>query len=138
MMVYASNQPSQFDEAILDRIDEMVSFELPGLDERRKMIAMYFEHYLLNPLNKWLKKVHIVDIGEDDIEQVAKITAGFSGRAISKLVVAWQAAAYGTDGTILNQETLYKTVEIQKKSMVQKDDWIGQAKKRAQLLLNYH
>ena len=28
MMVYASNQPSQFDEAVLDRIDEMVEFEL--------------------------------------------------------------------------------------------------------------
>lgn len=30
MMVYASNQPSQFDEAVLDRIDEMVEFDLPG------------------------------------------------------------------------------------------------------------
>lgn len=134
MMVYASNQPSQFDEAILDRIDEMVSFELPGLDERRKMIAMYFEHYLLNPFGRWPKKVQIVDIGEDEIDKVAKITVGFSGRAISKLVVAWQAAAYGTDGAILTQDTLYKTLEIQRKSMIQKDDWITEAKKRAKLL----
>lgn len=134
MMVYASNQPSQFDEAILDRIDEMVSFELPGLDERRKMIAMYFEHYLLNPFGRWPKKVQIVDIGEDEIDKVAKITVGFSGRAISKLVVAWQAAAYGTDGAILTQDILYKTLEIQRKSMIQKDDWITEAKKRAKLL----
>lgn len=134
MMVYASNQPSQFDEAILDRIDEMVSFELPGLDERRKMIAMYFEHYLLNPFGRWPKKVQIVDIGEEEINKVAKITTGFSGRAISKLVVAWQAAAYGTDGAILNQDTLYKTLEVQRKSMIQKDNWITEAKKRAEFL----
>jgi AAA+ superfamily predicted ATPase len=30
MMVYASNQPQQFDEAIKDRIDEMVEFGLPA------------------------------------------------------------------------------------------------------------
>ena len=30
MIVYASNQPEQFDWAINDRIDEMVEFELPG------------------------------------------------------------------------------------------------------------
>lgn len=138
MMVYASNQPSQFDEAILDRIDEMVCFELPGLNERKKMIAMYFEQYFLNPLENWAKKVHIVDIGESDIEKIAEMTEGFSGRAISKLVVAWQAAAYGSDGAILNKETLYKTVEIQKQSMIQKINWIEQVKKRSQLLTTDH
>ena len=30
MVVYASNQPEQFDWAINDRIDEMVEFSLPG------------------------------------------------------------------------------------------------------------
>lgn len=138
MMVYASNQPSQFDEAILDRIDEMVTFELPGLHERRKMIAMYFETYLLDPLGQWPKKVHTVDIGEVDIEQVAKMTEGFSGRAISKLAVAWQAAAYGTDGAILDQDMFYKTVEIQRKNMLQKDNWIEQATKRAQIQTTDH
>ena len=29
MVVYASNQPEQFDWAINDRIDEMVEFKLP-------------------------------------------------------------------------------------------------------------
>jgi hypothetical protein len=30
MVVFASNQPEQFDWAINDRIDEMVDFNLPG------------------------------------------------------------------------------------------------------------
>ncbi len=134
MMVYASNQPSQFDEAIMDRIDEMVEFGLPAAHERKKMIAMYIEKYLLNPPGRWAKKVTTVDIGDEEIDRIVKETEGFSGRAISKLAIAWQAAAYGTDGAILDQETFFKTVEHHKKSMMQKDDWIEAAHKRADML----
>ena len=49
MIVYASNQPEQFDWAINDRIDEMVAFRLPGLDERLAMISSYMDKYLLHP-----------------------------------------------------------------------------------------
>ncbi|KAL3770654.1 hypothetical protein ACHAWU_004353 [Discostella pseudostelligera] len=134
MMVYASNQPSQFDEAVLDRIDEMVEFGLPGEHERRKMIGQYIEKYLLNPPGIWAKKVTTVDIGDEEIERVVKETEGFSGRAISKLAIAWQAAAYGTDGAILDQETFYKTVRNHKKSMAQKEGWMKHAMERAQML----
>lgn len=134
MMVYASNQPAQFDEAVMDRIDEMVAFELPGEDERKKMINMYIENYLLNPPNSWTRKVEAVDIGEDEINEVVKETEGFSGRAISKLAIAWQAAAYGTDGAILDKPTFFLTVEQHKKSMHTKEQWLVDAKKRAEML----
>ncbi|KAL7437758.1 hypothetical protein ACHAXM_005827 [Skeletonema potamos] len=134
MMVYASNQPSQFDEAVLDRIDEMVEFDLPGEHERRKMIALYIEKYLLNPPARWAKKVTTVDIGDEEIERVVKETEGFSGRAISKLAIAWQAAAYGTDGAILDKEAFFATVQNHKKSMSQKDGWMKHAMERAQML----
>ena len=62
MMVYASNQPSQFDPAIMDRIDEMVEFGLPSVDERRTMIAMYIDKYLLKPPT-WAKPVKTENIG---------------------------------------------------------------------------
>ncbi|EEC49946.1 predicted protein [Phaeodactylum tricornutum CCAP 1055/1] len=110
MMVYASNQPAQFDEAVMDRIDEMVEFDLPGPHERRKMIAVYIDKYLLNPPNRWTRKVETIDIGDAEIEEVVRETEGFSGRAISKLAIAWQAAAYGTDGAILDRETFFKTI----------------------------
>jgi len=134
MMVYASNQPSQFDGAVLDRIDEMVEFDLPGEHERRKMIAQYIEKYLLNPPGRWAKKVTTVDIGDEEIERVVKETEGFSGRAISKLAIAWQAAAYGTDGAILDQDSFFRTVQNHKKSMSQKDGWMKHAMERAQML----
>lgn len=49
MLVYASNQPEQFDWAINDRIDEMVPFDLPGREERLRMVNLYMKNYLLEP-----------------------------------------------------------------------------------------
>ena len=49
MLVYASNQPEQFDWAINDRIDEMVPFDLPGPAERLRMVNLYMKKYLLEP-----------------------------------------------------------------------------------------
>jgi ATPase family AAA domain-containing protein 3A/B len=134
MMVYASNQPAQFDEAILDRIDEMVEFGLPGVDERRRMIAMYIDKYLLNPPGRFTRKVVTEGIGDAEIEQVVAETDGFSGRAISKLAIAWQAAAYGTDGAILERETFFQTVENHKKGMAIKEGWLEHARRRAKML----
>lgn len=134
MVVYASNQPSQFDEAVMDRVDEMVEFRLPGEEERRAMIAIYIEKYLLNPPGKWTKKVTTEDIGDAEIERVVQETEGFSGRAISKLAIAWQAAAYGTEGAVLDRDTFFSTVEFHKRSMQTKEEWLKHAEKRAQLL----
>jgi ATPase family AAA domain-containing protein 3A/B len=47
MLVLASNKPEQFDYAINDRVDEIVNFDLPGLEERKRMIYYYFDKYLL-------------------------------------------------------------------------------------------
>jgi ATPase family AAA domain-containing protein 3A/B len=134
MMVYASNQPAQFDPAIMDRIDEMVEFDMPTTVERRTMIAMYIDKYLLKPPGRWAKKVETVDIGPDEIERVVQETEGFSGRAISKLAIAWQAAAYGSEGAVLDKDTFFKTVEQHKKSMETKENWLKATQKRAALL----
>merc|ERR1719356_1837538 len=98
------------------------------------MIAKYIEKYLLNPPGRWAKKVTIVDIGDEEIERVVRETEGFSGRAISKLAIAWQAAAYGTDGAILDRETFFLTVRNHERSMRQKDDWMRRAVERANVL----
>jgi len=134
MMVYASNQPSQFDEAITDRIDEMVEFALPGESERRKMIALYIEKYLLNPPGRWAKKVTTEDIGEAEIERVVQETEGFSGRAISKLAIAWQASAYGSKDAVLDKITFFDTLQRFKESLETKRQWREQAAKRALIL----
>lgn len=125
MMVYASNQPSQFDGAVLDRIDEMVAFPLPAEKERRRLIALYMDRYLLQPVAT-MRKVTTEDIGEAEIEQVVTMTEGFSGRAIAKLAIAWQAAAYGTEGAVLDRATFLETVNQHKQSISVKDEWMKQ------------
>jgi ATPase family AAA domain-containing protein 3A/B len=134
MMVYASNQPAQFDAAIMDRIDEMVSFDLPGTEERRRMIAMYIDKFLLNPPGRWSKPVVTEGISEEEIDKVVTMTEGFSGRAIAKLAIAWQAAAYGTQDVKLDRGTFFQTVEQHKKSSLQKEKWLEHAVHRAKML----
>jgi len=103
MLVFSSNQPEQFDWAINDRIDEVVEFTLPGFAERSRMIKHYFSHYIVSPpekqglISKAPNKIEVAESVTDDVLEMSALqTDGFSGREISKLVIAWQAAAYGT------------------------------------------
>ena len=52
MLVLASNQPEQFDWAINDRLDEMVEFDLPTVEERERMVRQYFDIYVLQPASR--------------------------------------------------------------------------------------
>ena len=109
--------------------------DLPAAHERKKMIVLFLEMYLLDPHpGARMKKVRKEGIEETEIDQVVEQTEGFSGRAISKLVFAWQAAAYGTEGAVLDRETFFRTVEDHKGSMGQKEAWLEGAKKRADQL----
>ena len=124
MLVYASNQPEQFDWAINDRIDDMVQFTLPSETERAKMIAQYMDKYLLKPTES--KAITISGIDEKLLTTVAKRTEGFSGREISKLAIAWQAAAYGTEDANLDGDMLITVLEEQLNSKRQKQTWLSQ------------
>ncbi len=91
MLVLASNQPEQFDWAINDRIDEMVEFDVPTLEERERMVRQYFDEFVLKPATegKHRLKVAEFDYGAK-CSEIATIGEGLSGREISKLGVAWQ------------------------------------------------
>ena len=59
MLVLASNQPEQFDWAINDRLDEMVGFALPGLEERERMVRLYFDKYVIQPATQGRRYVMV-------------------------------------------------------------------------------
>jgi ATPase family AAA domain-containing protein 3A/B len=124
MIVYASNQPEQFDWAINDRIDEMVEFKLPGFEERLKMIIQYMDKYLLHPPMA-SKAISVVGIDESVLRSVATATEGYSGREISKLAIAWQAAAYGTVNATIDKALLEQVLEDSKNSKRQKSSWLS-------------
>jgi len=139
MMVYASNAPHQFDSAVLDRVDQMIPFDLPQSEERRRMITYYIDKYLLQPPSNRQTKVTTEGIGEEEIERVVRDSEGFSGRAIGKLAVAWQAAAYGTEGALLDKDTFFEVFDAQKQNAGVKQKWARDEneewKRRADLLV---
>ena len=45
IVVMATNSPEQLDDAIHDRIDEVVSFGIPNENERRTMLFHYLVKY---------------------------------------------------------------------------------------------
>jgi ATPase family AAA domain-containing protein 3A/B len=126
MIVYASNQPDQFDWAINDRIDEIVRFNIPGFDERLRMISLYMDQYLVNP-PKGSKQITCTGVDEELMKHFATETEGYSGREISKLAIAWQAAAYGTENARFGPVLLNLVLQESKNSKIQKQTWLGRA-----------
>ena len=124
MIVYASNQPEQFDWAINDRIDDMVEFRLPTFDERLRMITQYMDTFLLNPPSG-SKTITVNGVDEALLRSFASTTEGYSGREISKLAIAWQAAAYGTENATIDAELLTQVLRESMHSKKQKLSWIS-------------
>ncbi|XP_073512936.1 ATPase family AAA domain-containing protein 3-A [Phyllobates terribilis] len=125
MLVLASNQPEQFDWAINDRIDEIVNFALPGLEERERLVRLYFDKYVLQPASKGKQRMKIAqfDYGKK-CSELAKITQGMSGREISKLGVAWQAAAYASEDGVLTEAMIDARVADAIRQHQQKMEWL--------------
>ncbi|XP_061189891.1 ATPase family AAA domain-containing protein 3-A-like [Saccostrea echinata] len=135
MLVLASNQPEQFDWAINDRIDEMVEFSVPTLDERERLVRLYFERFVLKPSmeDKRLK------LAEFDYSakctEISLKTEGLSGREISKLGVAWQATAYASEDGILTEQMIDDRVDDAVRQHKKKDLWQLEQEKKEELEL---
>uniref|UniRef100_A0A6Q2WVR6 AAA+ ATPase domain-containing protein n=1 Tax=Esox lucius TaxID=8010 RepID=A0A6Q2WVR6_ESOLU len=125
MMVLASNQPEQFDWAINDRIDEIVNFALPGPDERERLVRLYFDRYVLEPATGGRQRMKLAqfDYGQK-CSDIAKRAVGMSGREISKLGVAWQAAAYSSEDGVLTEAMIDSRVDDAVRQHLQKMDWL--------------
>ncbi|XP_072238270.1 ATPase family AAA domain containing 3 [Leuresthes tenuis] len=125
MLVLASNQPEQFDWAINDRIDEIVNFALPGPEERERLVRLYFDKYVLEPATGGRQRMKLAqfDYGKK-CSEIAKRTGGMSGREISKLGVAWQAAAYSSEDGVLTEAMIDARVDDAVKQHLQKMDWL--------------
>ncbi|XP_068450411.1 ATPase family AAA domain containing 3 [Clinocottus analis] len=135
MLVLASNQPEQFDWAINDRIDEIVNFALPGPDERERLVRLYFDKYVLEPATGGRQRMKLAqfDYGQK-CSDMAKRTEGMSGREISKLGVAWQAAAYSSEDGVLTEAMIDARVDDAVKQHFQKMNWLHGEETQAKTL----
>uniref|UniRef100_A0A663LUQ0 ATPase family AAA domain containing 3A n=1 Tax=Athene cunicularia TaxID=194338 RepID=A0A663LUQ0_ATHCN len=125
MLVLASNQPEQFDWAINDRIDEMVNFDLPQLEERERLVRMYFDRHVLKPATEGKQRLKLAqfDYGKK-CSEIARLTEGMSGREISQLAVAWQAAAYASEDGVLTEAMMDARVADAVQQHQQKMEWL--------------
>ncbi|KFW67880.1 ATPase family AAA domain-containing protein 3-A, partial [Pygoscelis adeliae] len=125
MLVLASNQPEQFDWAINDRIDEMVNFDLPQLEERERLVRMYFDRHVLKPATEGKQRLKLAqfDYGKK-CSEIARLTEGMSGREISQLAVAWQAAAYASEDGVLTEAMIDARVADAVQQHKQKMEWL--------------
>merc|ERR1712112_549978 len=133
MLVLASNTPEQLDWAINDRLDEVVEFALPGLQERERLVRMYFEKYVLQPAlgeGKGRKlKIEEMDYGELCTE-VAEAADGMSGREIAKLGVAWQAGGYSSEDGVVTRDMIMEKVLASQRQHTQKMSWLSEEENR--------
>lgn len=124
ILVMATNTPDQLDEAVHDRIDEVVGFGLPSAKERKIMLLHYLVKYCKPPTTTqekamflWKhpksiytgkKLIRMEGVDQDVIEDIANKTEGFSGREITKMVIAWHDAAFSTEEAILTPDIMHR------------------------------
>ncbi|XP_039329959.2 ATPase family AAA domain-containing protein 3A isoform X1 [Saimiri boliviensis] len=125
MLVLASNQPEQFDWAINDRIDEIVSFDLPRQEERERLVRLYFDKYVLKPATEGKQRLKLAqfDYGRK-CSEVARLTEGMSGREIAQLALAWQAMAYASEDGVLTEAMMDARVQDAVQQHQQKMSWL--------------
>lgn len=124
MLVLASNQPEQFDWAINDRIDEMVEFTSPGLDERERMVRQYFDTYVLKPATEGKGRLKVAQFDYSvKCKEIAEISQGLSGREVAKMGVAWQAKAYASEDGVLTEEMMDEIVQDAISQHARKVEW---------------
>jgi len=124
MMVLASNTPEQFDWAVNDRLDEMVEFALPGLEERERLVRLYFDKFILQPAAEGKRRLKVAQFDYSLLcSQIAGMAEGMSGREIAKLGVAWQATAYASADGILTEKMVMDKVHDAMKQHRQKVEW---------------
>lgn len=135
MLVLASNTPQQIDSAINDRMDKMIEFGLPGLEERERLIRLYFDKFVLQPASEGKRRLSVdqFDYGALCGELAAR-TAGMSGRALSKLGVWWQAAAYASDDGRLTRNMCIEICDEAVKDHRQKMEWLSEEEKSRSMM----
>ena len=127
VVVMATNCPQDLDEAVHDRIDEVVGFQKPTIREREIMLMHYLVKYCQPPsttseklkflyanprsLYRTKKLIRMEGITKDLIAEIAGKTEGFSGREITKMVVAWHDAAFAMPDAVLTPELMDRILD---------------------------
>lgn len=142
ILIMATNGPEQLDEAVHDRIDEVVGFGLPSKKERQTMLYHYLVKYCTPPqtsmeklqfaykyprsILREKKLIRMEGVDHELIESIAEQTEGFSGREIMKMVVAWHDAAFTLPDAVLTPAVMDNVLNKFKLQHKLKETWTKQ------------
>mmetsp|Transcript_2713 Transcript_2713/g.2868 ORF Transcript_2713/g.2868 Transcript_2713/m.2868 type:complete len:671 (+) Transcript_2713:188-2200(+) len=136
MLVLATNRPSDLDSAVLDRMDVSLHIKLPALEQRIHLLNQYFRIHVLDTIAVMKKRnrsffhtSQSLDVEEKcyskpTILSTAKAIQGFSGREISKIMIAMQYTLMLADKGILTSELFNLTVQTKLKEHREKRGFI--------------
>ena len=76
------------------------------------MIKLYLDKYVRNSPPGAARQI-VIDpfLGDEHVAAAVEATEGLSGREISKLAIAWQAAAYGKPDVTFTPELMADVLE---------------------------
>ena len=132
MLILTSSNPSELDEAVLDRMDEIIHLPLPTSEERKELLHNQFlrqfekqddtpqsflstSNHLLSKLSGRTTTKAIVDDEFDEdsaIVDLSRKTKGFSGRELSKLLQGISHKCFASDEGILDIKLWMKESEV--------------------------
>lgn len=122
MIVMATNRPGDLDAAVGDRVDESLVFDIPDLAAREKLLTLYFDKFITRAgedapktglvFSRSAARIEIDDsFTPEYFKELARRTEGFSGRAISKLMISVQGSVYGKSVPKLTKELMEEVVQ---------------------------
>ena len=127
IVVMATNTPEQLDDAVHDRIDEIIGFGLPSVAERRTMLFHYLVKYCQPPqstseklnflwrhprsLYTGKKLIRMEGVTSEIVQEIAEAAEGFSGRELTKMVIAWHDAAFTLPEPVLTPELMRRVLK---------------------------
>jgi len=133
LVVLATNRPSDLDVAVVDRIDEALYFPLPGVQERKQILEVYLDKYLVQSVEytdslsarirrsifaligsrrSGVDRIRVQGITEEILNQAAVKTEGFSGRELAKFMASVQASVYGAKDAVLTPELFDQVLQF--------------------------
>ena len=135
VVVLATNRPGDLDAAVLDRMDEIVEFPIPGIEERLRLYNLYLNKYIIaagtdeggagaerrhglaysakyffSGRKVQVDPIAVQGVTEETLREAAEASEGFSAREIAKTMAAVQSAAYGTANATLTEDLFREVV----------------------------
>jgi len=131
MMVLTSNIPHELDTAVLSRVKHKVEFALPGLHERTRLVAQFFQEYILDPVatGKWRMKLDECN-WTTTCKNVAELTEGMSGRELAQLASDWQMETVASESGVLTSELMLQATQRAMENKKLEQEW-GKQKEEA-------